>query len=364
MGARYGRPNHHARILGPHDTDVDDAPGRAVTTHGEHDVEPGHDLAVDGFPGQSGQRAQGLQASRERRHTVCVDRASAGVPDIECGKELTDLRSANLPHDQPVRPHPQGLPDQVGHGDQAVSLDIRRAALEMHHVTMRWTQLGDILDEHDSLVGRAEGDQPAEQGGLARPGAATHEEGALAGHHGHENRGHRLIDHAQPDEIVDPGRRHPRDAQTHMGATPHQGGQHGVQAYAAGQVDVGPWLGIVEAASTEPRQSDRQGSQLPLRHPDAGQFHPLPAIHPDPTVTVDEDLAILTGRLSGIRTLKAQGVEKIVFVTKGATSAFLLSDLLDKGEGGEAYRLTHNGKAVTFTLGESMADVSAILIKP
>ena len=82
------------------------------------------------------------------------------------------------------------------------------------------------------------------------------------------------------------------------------------------------------------------------------------------TVTVDEDLAILTGRLSGIRTLKAQGVEKIVFVTKGATSAFLLSDLLDNGEGGEAYRLTHNGKAVTFTLGESMADVSAILIKP
>ena len=82
------------------------------------------------------------------------------------------------------------------------------------------------------------------------------------------------------------------------------------------------------------------------------------------TATVDEDLAILTGRLSGIRTLKAQGVEKIVFVTKGAASAFLLSDLLGKGESGEAYRLTHDGKAVTFTLGESMADVSAILIKP
>ena len=80
------------------------------------------------------------------------------------------------------------------------------------------------------------------------------------------------------------------------------------------------------------------------------------------TVTVDADFAVLTGRLSGIRTLKAQGVEKLVFVTKGATSAFLLSDLLDKG--GEAYRLTHDGKAVTFTLGESMADVSAILTRP
>ena len=82
------------------------------------------------------------------------------------------------------------------------------------------------------------------------------------------------------------------------------------------------------------------------------------------TVTVDEDFAILTGKLSGLRTLKAQGVEKIVFVTKGAASAFLLSDLLSKGESGEAYCLTHDTKAVTFTLGEKMTDVSAILTKP
>ena len=82
------------------------------------------------------------------------------------------------------------------------------------------------------------------------------------------------------------------------------------------------------------------------------------------TVTVDADFAMLTGGLSDIRTLRAQGVEKLVFVTKGATSAFMLSDLLEKGESGEAYRLTHDGKAVTFTLGEKMTDVSAILTKP
>ena len=82
------------------------------------------------------------------------------------------------------------------------------------------------------------------------------------------------------------------------------------------------------------------------------------------TVTVDEDFAVLTGSLSGMTALRAQGVEKLVFVTKGATSAFLLSDLLSKGESGESYWLTHDGKAVTFTLGESMTDVSAILTKP
>ena len=82
------------------------------------------------------------------------------------------------------------------------------------------------------------------------------------------------------------------------------------------------------------------------------------------TVTVDEDFAVLTGSLSGMTALRAQGVEKIIFVTNGATSAFMLSDLLEKGESGDTYKLTHDGKAVTFTLGESMADVSAILTKP
>ena len=82
------------------------------------------------------------------------------------------------------------------------------------------------------------------------------------------------------------------------------------------------------------------------------------------TVTVDEDFAILTGKLSGLRTLKSQGVEKIVFVTRGAASAFRLSDMLSKGESGEAYRLTHDTKAVTFILGEKMTDMSAILAEP
>ena len=82
------------------------------------------------------------------------------------------------------------------------------------------------------------------------------------------------------------------------------------------------------------------------------------------TVTVDEDFAILTGKLSGLRALRSQGVEKIVFVTRGAASAFRLSDMLSKGESGEAYRLTHDTKDVTFTLGEKMTDMSAILAEP
>ena len=81
------------------------------------------------------------------------------------------------------------------------------------------------------------------------------------------------------------------------------------------------------------------------------------------TVTVDADFAVLTGKLSGISTLKAQGVEKIVFVTKDATSAFRLADLLEKGAAGETYKLTHDGKTAAFTAGGRQTDISDILVK-
>ena len=76
------------------------------------------------------------------------------------------------------------------------------------------------------------------------------------------------------------------------------------------------------------------------------------------TITAEADFAALTGTLGGIRTLKAQGIDTIVFVTNGATSTFALSDLL--AQGGDGYTLTHDGAAVTFTMTDG-ADVSKIL---
>ncbi len=78
------------------------------------------------------------------------------------------------------------------------------------------------------------------------------------------------------------------------------------------------------------------------------------------TITVDADFASLTGKLGGIQTLKAQGVDTIVFVTNGATSTFALSDLLSQGSTGDSYTLTHDGSTVTFTLGAGKTDISAI----
>ena len=80
------------------------------------------------------------------------------------------------------------------------------------------------------------------------------------------------------------------------------------------------------------------------------------------TITAKYDFAILTGGLGGMNTLKAQGVEKIVFVTNGAESAFMLSDLLESGNGGDSFKLTHDGGSLSFTVGTSETDISEILI--
>ena len=69
------------------------------------------------------------------------------------------------------------------------------------------------------------------------------------------------------------------------------------------------------------------------------------------TVTVDEDFAVLTSSLSGMTALRAQGIEKIIFVTNGAKTAVKLSTIISKLTANGVFRLTHDGKAATFTLG-------------
>ncbi len=80
------------------------------------------------------------------------------------------------------------------------------------------------------------------------------------------------------------------------------------------------------------------------------------------TITAKYDFAILTGSLGGMNTLKAQGVEKIVFVTNGAESAFMLSDLLESGKNSDSFKLTHDGGSVSFTVGTAETDTREILI--
>ena len=80
-------------------------------------------------------------------------------------------------------------------------------------------------------------------------------------------------------------------------------------------------------------------------------------------IATDSDFAMLTGKMEDIEALRKQGVSRIIFATKRATSTFLLSELLEKRAYGEIWSLIHDGENVAFTAVEKKMDISSILIR-
>ena len=80
-------------------------------------------------------------------------------------------------------------------------------------------------------------------------------------------------------------------------------------------------------------------------------------------IATDSDFAMLTGKMEDIEALRKQGVRRIIFATKRATSTFLLSELLEKRAYGEIWSLIHDGENVAFTAVEKKMDISGILTR-
>ena len=80
-------------------------------------------------------------------------------------------------------------------------------------------------------------------------------------------------------------------------------------------------------------------------------------------IATDSDFAMLTGKMVDIEALRKQGVRRIIFATKRATSTFLLSELLEKKAYGETWSFIHNGENVAFTAVEKKMDISSILTR-
>ena len=80
-------------------------------------------------------------------------------------------------------------------------------------------------------------------------------------------------------------------------------------------------------------------------------------------IATDSDFAMLTGKMKDIEALRKQGVRRIIFATKRATSTFLVSELLEKRAYGETWGLIHDGENVAFIVVEKKMDISSILTR-
>lgn len=97
--------------------------------------------------------------------------------------------------------------------------------------------------------------------------------------------------------------------------------------------------------------TDKDGNQIPYTAAREGGVL---------TIRVDAAFARLTLTADEAQALTAQGVEKVVFITTGATSAFRPADLTAYAS--EApFVLTHDGETVTFTAGET--DLASLLLQ-
>ena len=109
----------------------------------------------------------------------------------------------------------------------------------------------------------------------------------------------------------------------------------------------------VEAAQPAPvyHVTDKDGNQIPYTAAREGGVL---------TIRVDAAYARLTLTADEAQALTAQGVEKVIFVTTSATSAFRPADLTAYAS--EApFVLTHDGETVTFTAGET--DLASLLLQ-
>ena len=108
-----------------------------------------------------------------------------------------------------------------------------------------------------------------------------------------------------------------------------------------------------EAAQPAPvyHVTDKDGNQIPYTAAREGGVL---------TIRVDAAFARLTLTAAEAQALTAQGVEKVIFVTTSATSAFRPADLTAYKD--EApFVLTHDGETVTFTAGET--DLASLLLQ-
>src|SRR3990172_1180788 len=166
----------HALDLG----DVGDLAGAVLEARlVDDEIDRRGDLLPDGADREvdAGHEDHRLE-SREHvaRGVGVAGRERAVVARIHGLEHVQGLARTTLPDDDPVGPHPEGVPDELPDRDRALALDVRRPGLEGHHVLLPELELGGVLDRHDPLVVRDEARQDVQGRRLAGAGAAGDED--------------------------------------------------------------------------------------------------------------------------------------------------------------------------------------------
>ena len=196
------------------------------------------------------------------------------------------------PDDEPVRPHPQGLADQVAQRHPARALDVRGARHEPDDVRVPGPQLLGVLDQDDPLPRVDLAEQGVEQRRLPGARAAGHEQRQPGGEHRPQEGlagGVQGAAGAQGGEVVGRG---PQHAQRQARAVGGDRCEDRVQPHpGVGEPAVDARARVVEAAARRQREPLGQPAHRRLvGEADAGSLEPGAPVDPDRAAAADEDV--------------------------------------------------------------------------
>jgi hypothetical protein len=132
-----------------------------------------------------------------------VDTAESGQPAVEGDQEVEALRLADLPDDDAIGPHPQGLFDEAAEGDLPRPFEAGLSALHRDDVPIARRELEGLLHGDDAEGGIECRDERAEHGGLPclrRPG---HQQVGTGDHAGPQELRGLVTDRSGGDELTE-----------------------------------------------------------------------------------------------------------------------------------------------------------------
>ena len=245
--------------------------------------EPGRDVLAR-------QQRQRAHLHQRLAGAVGVQRAHAGQPGVEREQQVEALLGPDLAHDDPARPHPQRLLDQVAQPDLAGALEPGLPGLQRHPVGVREPQLPDLLGRHDPVAAGDRRRQAVEQRGLARLGAAGDQDVEPGPHRRLEERRRSRTERAELDQVGEPGGLEHELADVDRAEPAADALEHHVQPVALGQHRVDERLADVDPPTARLQHPLHQLLHLRGAEHQVGQLVPTVAGDEDPARVVDPDL--------------------------------------------------------------------------
>ena len=93
------------------------------------------------------------------------------MPGVHGLEHIQGFAGPDLPQDDALRPHPQGVFNQVPLGDLPGTLQVGGPGFQADHVLLLHLEFGRVFDGDDALVIGDEAGQDIEEHGLAGTGA-------------------------------------------------------------------------------------------------------------------------------------------------------------------------------------------------